>query len=92
MCIHIYGVHVQMEQFYCGIVFYSHGGWVVDGFPLKREQWAAMIDQELLPDSVVTLTDEDAPADYLLTQFSQQKRLPDPCTFQRNEEVEAREV
>lgn len=62
---------------------------MVDGFPHNREHWAAMIDQELLPDAVVTLNDEDAPADYLLERFTRQHRLPDPSTFRTRKEPEA---
>ena len=62
---------------------------MVDGFPHNREHWAAMIDQELLPDAVVTLNDEDAPADYLLKRFTQQHGLPDPSTFRTRKVSEA---
>ena len=57
------------------------GGWVVDGFPLTRENWAAMIEPKLLPDFVLSLEDEEAPTDYLLTRFAQLRGLPDPATF-----------
>ena len=61
---------------------------MVDGFPLSREHWAAMIDQELLPDSVVTLTDEDGPPDHLLMRFTQQH---DPSTYKTKKPTEAGE-
>lgn len=60
----------------------------MDGFPFDRDHWATMIDQELLPDSVVTLTDEDATADYLLTRFTQMNGLPDPSTFKGKKKPE----
>ena len=54
---------------------------MVDGFPLTRENWAAMIEPKLLPDFVLSLEDEEAPADYLLTRFAQLHGLPDLATF-----------
>ena len=53
----------------------------MDGFPTNRDHWETMIDQKLLPDSVLVLSDDGAPANYLLTRFTQQKGLPDPSTF-----------
>ena len=61
---------------------------MVDGFPLNRDNWAAMIDHELLPDSIAILSDEDAPTDYLLTRFTQQHGLPDPSTFKTKKQSE----
>ena len=54
---------------------------MVDGFPLTRENWAAMIEQELLPDFVLSLEDESAPSDYLLTRFTELHGLPDPASL-----------
>lgn len=64
----------------CFRYIFRQGGWVVDGFPLTRENWAAMIEHDLLPDSVVSLEDSDAPKDYLLKRFTQLKGLPDQTT------------
>ena len=33
------------------------GGWVLDGFPSTREQWAGMLEQQLIPDCVISLQD-----------------------------------
>lgn len=46
-----------------------YGGWVVDGFPLTRENWAAMIENNLLPDFVLNLEDGQAQQDYLLRRI-----------------------
>ena len=62
---------------------------MVDGFPLSRDNWADMIEHQLLPDSVLTLSDEEAPVDYLLTRFTQQHGLPDPSVFRTKKETEA---
>ena len=62
---------------------------MVDAFPLNRENWAAMIDHELLPDSVVTLSDEDTPINYLLMRYTQQHGLPDPSTFKSDKKLDA---
>ena len=56
---------------------------MVDGFPLSRENWAAMIEHEMLPDFVLSLVDEGAPTDYLLTRYAHLHGLPDPATFKR---------
>ena len=61
----------------------------MDGFPINRENWTAMIEQELLPDSVIALTDEDAPADYLLSRYTKQQGLLDPSTFKIKKQSEA---
>ena len=58
----------------------------MDGFPISRDHWMSMTDQELLPDSVLVLSDEDAPANFLLNRFTQQKGLPDPSTFKSKKE------
>ncbi|XP_078492449.1 adenylate kinase 9 [Ciona intestinalis] len=36
----------------------KNGGWVLDNFPENKEQWAAMVEAELLPDEVVFLVDK----------------------------------
>ncbi len=53
----------------------------MDGFPLTREHWTAMFDANLLPDFVLSLEDEGAPGDYLLTRFTQLHGLPDPSSL-----------
>ena len=54
------------------------GGWIVDSFPMTRENWTAMVDNELLPDFVISLEDEEAPEDFLLTRFVNMHNLPIP--------------
>lgn len=61
----------------------------MDGFPLSRDHWATMTDQNLLPDSVLVLSDENAPPNYLLGRFTQQKGLPDPSTFKSKNDAGA---
>ena len=43
---------------------------MIDGFPLTRENWAAMIENNLLPDFVLHLDDEHAQPDDLLKRFT----------------------
>ena len=62
---------------------------MVDGFPTSRDHWAVMTDQKFLPDSVLILSDENAPANHLLTRFTQQKGLPDPSSFRNKAEAKA---
>ena len=53
----------------------------MDGFPLTRENWAAMIESDLLPDFVISLEDVNAPEDTLLARFTKLKGLPDPASL-----------
>lgn len=57
------------------------GGWIVDGFPVIRDQWSAMIDNQLLPDFVISLEEEVTQGDMLLRRFTQQHGLPDPSLY-----------
>ena len=61
----------------------------MDGFPVTRDQWTAMIEHEVLPDTVVVLDDEDTPTDYLLTRFTEQRKLPHPSTFKQTADKES---
>ena len=40
-----------------------------------------MIDNQLLPDFVISLDEEGAPGDLLLRRFAQQHSLPDPSLY-----------
>ena len=67
-------------------LFYSHGGWVLDGFPLTREHWTAMMDNNLLPDTVLVLEDDSGGREkesMLLKRFTTANDLPDPSTWQQ---------
>lgn len=64
---------------------------MVDGFPLTRENWAAMIDHDLLPDFVLSLVDEKAPTDYLLTRFTEMHGLPNPIAQKATQDQEEKE-
>lgn len=48
---------------------------------MTRENWTAMVDNELLPDFVISLEDEEAPEDYLLSRFVKIHNLPLPATL-----------
>ncbi|XP_030055056.1 adenylate kinase 9 [Microcaecilia unicolor] len=50
------------------------GGWVVDNFPISAEHWTALQDAELIPDTVICLTDTDANAKNLLNRFYLQNK------------------
>lgn len=45
------------------------GGWVVDGFPHTREQWSVMLEQQVVPDHVVVLTEPDGKEGALLERI-----------------------
>lgn len=60
------------------LLHYRFGGWIVDGFPITRDQWASMIDANLLPDSVLSLENNSEDKDFLVKRYCQIKGLPDP--------------
>lgn len=51
----------------------------MDSFPLTRENWTAMIENNLLPDFVISLEDENLPKNFLLTRFTEMHNLPPPA-------------
>ena len=65
--------HVPIILLYC-----RFGGWIVDGFPIARDQWASMIDANLLPDFVLSLENNSEDKDLLVKRYCQIKGLPDP--------------
>ena len=67
------------------------GGWVVDGFPRTRENWAAMIEQDLLPDFVLSLVEEGSPADCLLNRFTDLHGLPNSASLKAAQEQGSKE-
>ena len=58
---------------------------MIDGFPLTRENWASMIESNLLPDFVLHFEDSPAPPDYLLKRFTDMHGLPFPRDNTNNE-------
>ena len=64
---------------------------MIDGFPLTRENWAAMIESNLLPDFVFYLEDGHAQPDYLLTRFIKLHGLP-PGSISQDDRKEDDEV
>ncbi len=63
----------------------SHGGWIIDGFPLTRSHWSSMIDANLLPDAVLSLENTNKDKNILLKRFCFDKGLPDPTLFNQDE-------
>ena len=59
---------------------FRFGGWIIDSFPISRENWIAMTENDLLPDFVICLDDEEAPKDFLLTRFTKIHKLPSSHT------------
>lgn len=59
---------------------------MIDNFPVTREHWAAMIDAQLLPDSVLALEDDKAEGNneaVMLKRLTDSKGLPDLSTWQQ---------
>ena len=57
---------------------------MVDGFPITRDNWASMIDSDLLPDFVLHIDDSHAEADYLLRRFTNLHGFPLPADIKIN--------
>ena len=47
--------HIAMYTIFCNL--HRHGGWILDNFPQSREQWALMVEKNILPDDVLVLKD-----------------------------------
>jgi len=56
------------------------GGWVLDGFPLTREQWAGMLEQQLIPDCVISLQDNSDKSIMLAERVAELKGIEKPAT------------
>ena len=63
----------------------------MDGFPRTRENWAAMIEQDLLPDFVLSLVEEGSPADCLLNRFTDLHGLPNSASLKAAQEQGSKE-
>ncbi len=63
---------------------------------MTRENWAAMVENELLPDVVINLEDVEAPDNFLLTRFVKIHNLSLPASVEtevdHSEQVESAEV
>ena len=55
---------------------------------MTRENWGAMIDNDLLPDFVINLDDDEAPENFLLSRFLQIHNLSLPASERLNESHE----
>ena len=51
------------------------GGWVLDGFPVTREQWAEMLQNKLIPDCVISLQDTSEKNSLLVQRVCQLKGI-----------------
>ena len=49
---------------------------MIDGFPVTRDNWASMIESNLLPDFVLHLEDSHAQPDFLLKRFTDLQGFP----------------
>ena len=49
---------------------------MIDGFPIARDNWASMIENNLLPDFVLHLDDSHTQTDYLLKRFTDLHGFP----------------
>ena len=51
---------------------------MLDGFPQTREQWTAMADSNMLPDTILSLEESEDSADTLLERFMATLGIADP--------------
>lgn len=56
------------------------GGWVLDGFPMTREQWAGMLEHQLIPDCVISLQDYSEKSSMLVQRVCQLKGIEETTT------------
>lgn len=56
------------------------GGWVLDGFPVTREQWAGMLEHQLIPDCVISLQDNSEKCSMLAERVCQVKGIEQTST------------
>lgn len=56
------------------------GGWVLDGFPVTREQWAGMLEHQLIPDCVISLQDNSEKNSMLVQRVSKLKGIEETTT------------
>ena len=57
---------------------------MIDGFPTTRDNWASMIENDLLPDFVLHLDDSHTQTDYLLKRFTDLHGFPMPADIKIN--------
>ena len=76
-----------------GVLFSCRfGGWIIDSFPMTRENWIAMTENDLVPDFIIALDDEEAPKDYLLSRFTKVHKLPFPNIDEKDSNMKKEEV
>lgn len=56
------------------------GGWVLDGFPVTREQWAGMLEHQLIPDCVISLQDNSERNSMLVQRVCKLKGIEETTT------------
>ena len=54
------------------------GGWILDGFPFDSEQWELLSDANILPEHVISLSDESPEGKHLLLRKAGLLGIPDP--------------
>lgn len=64
---------------------------MVDGFPQTREQWTAMTESNVLPDSILSLEESEDNAETLLKRFMAAHGLADSQEAQAAKQDKKRE-
>ena len=61
----------EVCRFFC-----SYGGWIIDGFPVNKDQWSLFLERgKNLPDNVIFLQDESLNGDLLIKRWYLAKQV-----------------
>jgi len=61
----------------CGLCS-SYGGWIIDGFPINKDQWSLLLEQgKNIPDHVIFLQDDSPNGDLLIKRWHSNKLVSD---------------
>lgn len=89
---HIYDDH-RLISLYSVLFLHScsYGGWVVDGFPLLREQWNAMVESGIIPDAVINIEAEEGGSKVLMRRYCDANDIPYPEEKEKTTNTEGAE-
>ena len=85
-------MYTPSHSCYCYLYGCRYGGWVIDGFPVTRDNWASMTESNLLPDFILHLEDSHSQTDYLLKRFTDLHGFPLPADVKINAKKDSDQV
>ena len=51
------------------LLFDRNGGWILDGFPENKDQWAALVASDIVPDEYIVLTDRSQNMEFIRKRY-----------------------